>query len=254
VGETPGTTSLYRKVADDLRAAIAAGTYPPGTRLPSESDLAERYSVSRGTVRQAFGALRADGVIASRRGARRIVLGGPRLQSFGELLSFSRWAKAMGERPSGRVVDLTRREARPSEAEQLGLPPGAVIYHLTRVRMLSGRPVMIERTAFPERVGALVAGIDANRESIYERLQELGVMFADAEHVIDAVPASTDDARLLGCRPRAPLLRERRRTTDPAGVPLEWSQDRYLGSAVAFTVHNSVAVSALSRLPSQPAT
>jgi GntR family transcriptional regulator len=254
VGETPGTTSLYRKVADDLRAAIAAGNYPPGTRLPSESDLAERYAVSRGTVRQAFAALRADGVIASRRGARRIVLGGPQLQSFGELLSFSRWAKAIGERPSGRVVDITRREAKPSEAEQLGLPPGAVIYHLARVRMLSGQPVMIERTAFPGRVGALVAGIDADRESIYERLKELGVVFADAEHVIDAVPASTDDARLLGCRPRAPLLRERRRTTDPAGVPLEWSEDRYLGSAVAFTVHNSAAVSALSRLPSRPVT
>jgi GntR family transcriptional regulator len=109
---------------------------------------------------------------------------------------------------------------------------------------------MIERTAFPDRVGARVAGIDADHQSIYERLEELGLVFADAEHVIDSVPASADDARLLGCRPRVPLLRERRRTTDPSGVPLEWSADRYLGSAVAFTVHNSVAVSALSRLPS----
>jgi GntR family transcriptional regulator len=112
--------------------------------------------------------------------------------------------------------------------------------------------VMIERTAFPDRVGALVAGIDGDHQSIYERLEELGVVFADAEHIIDSVPASADDARLLGCRPRVPLLRERRRTTDPSGVPLEWSEDRYLGSAVAFTVHNSVAVSALSRLPTQP--
>jgi GntR family transcriptional regulator len=44
-----------------------------------------------------------------------------------------------------------------------------------------------------------------------------------------------------------PMLRERRLTTDPAGVPVEWSDDRYLGSAVAFSVHNSVAVNALSR-------
>jgi GntR family transcriptional regulator len=245
-------TSMYRKVADDIRAAIAAGTYPPGTRLPSESELAERYSVSRGTVRQAFAALRADGVIASRRGARRVVLGGPRLQSFGELVSFSRWAKALGEEPSGRVIGIARREANPSESEQLALAPGTTIYHLTRVRLLSGRPVMIERTAFPERVGALVAGIDADRESIYERLEELGVVFADAEHVIDSVPATADDARLLECRPRVPLLRERRRTTDPSGVPLEWSEDRYLGNAVAFTVHNSVAANALSRLPARP--
>ena len=60
--------SLYRKVAEDIKAAIAAGGYAAGTRLPSESELAERYLVSRGTIRQAFAALRADGVIASRRG------------------------------------------------------------------------------------------------------------------------------------------------------------------------------------------
>jgi GntR family transcriptional regulator len=43
------------------------------------------------------------------------------------------------------------------------------------------------------------------------------------------------------------MLRERRLTTDLAGVPVEWSDDRYLGSAVAFSVHNSTAVNALSR-------
>src|SRR5215831_4028264 len=133
--EVPRSPSLYRKVAEDIKAAIAAGGYAAGTRLPSEHELAERYSVSRGTVRQAFAALRADGIIASRRGARRVVVGGPRVQSFGELLSFSRWARAMGEVPSGRVVSLERRPARPAEAERLALPAGAHIYHLTRVRL-----------------------------------------------------------------------------------------------------------------------
>src|ERR1700744_699700 len=126
MGEVPGDApvSLYRKGADDLRASIAAGEYPAGTRLPSENDLAERYAVSRGTIRQAFAALRSDGVIASRRGARRIVLGGPQLQSFGELGSFSRWARAVGQVPSGRVIALDRREAKPSEAGPLGLGAG----------------------------------------------------------------------------------------------------------------------------------
>jgi len=45
-------SSLYRKVAEDIKAAMAAGTYPANTKLPSESELAERYSVSRGTIRQ----------------------------------------------------------------------------------------------------------------------------------------------------------------------------------------------------------
>ena len=33
--------SLYRKVAEDIKAAIAAGGYAAGNRLPSESELAE---------------------------------------------------------------------------------------------------------------------------------------------------------------------------------------------------------------------
>ena len=248
--EVPRSPSLYRKVAGDIKAAIAAGGYAAGTRLPSEHELAERYSVSRGTIRQAFAALRADGVIASRRGARRVVVGGPRVQSFGELLSFSRWARAMGEVPGGRVVALRRRPATPAEAERLALAAGAQVYHLTRVRLLSGHPVMIERGTYPDRVGVLVAGLDLATDSITERLEELGVVFADAEHVIDAVAATAEDARLLEVGPRVPMLRERRLTTDLTGTPVEWSEDRYLGRAVAFSVRNSTAVNALSRTPS----
>ena len=244
--------SLYRKVADDIRAAIAAGGYAAGTRLPSESELAERYSVSRGTIRQAFAALRADGVIASRRGARRVVVGGPRVQSFGELLSFSRWVRAMGEVPGGRVVAMQRRPAKPAEAERLALPAGAQVYHLTRVRLLSGHPVMIERGTYPDRVGVLVAGMDLKKDSITQRLEELGIAFTDAEHVIDAVPASAEDARWLGVRAGVPLLRERRFTTDRSGQPVEWSDDRYLGSQTAFSVRNSVSVNALSRTSAPP--
>jgi DNA-binding GntR family transcriptional regulator len=39
----PRSPSLYRKVAEDIKAAIAAGGYAAGTRLPAEHDLAERY-------------------------------------------------------------------------------------------------------------------------------------------------------------------------------------------------------------------
>ena len=243
-------SSLYQRVAEDIRAAIAAGDYPASAKLPSENELAQRYGVSRGTIRQAFAALRADGVIASRRGARRVAFGGPRVQSFGELLSFSRWARAMGEVPGGRVVSLERRPATPAESARLAIGDDGFVYCLTRVRLLSGRPVMLERALYPDKVGALVAGLDLTRESITERLEELGIVFMDAEHVIDAVSASAEDARWLGVRAGAALLRERRFTTDRSGQPVESSDDRYLGTEAAFSVRNSVAVNALTRTSS----
>lgn len=73
------------------------------------------------------------------------------------------------------------------------------------------------------------------------------MVFADADHTIDLVLADTDDARLLECGEGQALLRERRRSTDPVGAPVEWSEDRYLPGTVAFTVHNSIAASALGR-------
>lgn len=45
----------YRQIAADLRQKIEAGELPPGTRLPSELDLREKYGASRSTIRDAIG-------------------------------------------------------------------------------------------------------------------------------------------------------------------------------------------------------
>ena len=60
---------LYRQLAGILASAIAAGEeYPPGSQLPSETALEERYQVSRSTIRQAVAELRRMGLAVSRHG------------------------------------------------------------------------------------------------------------------------------------------------------------------------------------------
>ncbi|TDU05618.1 GntR family transcriptional regulator [Streptomyces sp. 846.5] len=54
---------LYKQVASVLRQAIADGEYPPNGPLPSEAVLADRYKVSRPTVRQAVASLRSEGLV-----------------------------------------------------------------------------------------------------------------------------------------------------------------------------------------------
>ena len=229
----------HRRIAEALRRAIRSGAYPRGTQLPSERELAEQFDVSRGTVRQALGTLRAEGVIASRRGARGVVLSEPRAQSFSELVSFSAWARSLGEEPSGRVVELVRRYADEADARRLDVAEGDPVFSLVRVRMLGGAPVMIERTTFVESIGRLVASVDLESDSIYARLADFGVVLAQARHYVSAIAADEDDAELLGIEPGTPLLRQVRRTTSPEGVPVEWSDDRYLGDAVSFVLENS---------------
>ena len=58
----------YRDLATALRAAIASGEVPIGTRLPPERELARLLSVGRTTVVAAYNLLRAESLIAMKQG------------------------------------------------------------------------------------------------------------------------------------------------------------------------------------------
>ncbi|WP_200303824.1 GntR family transcriptional regulator [Streptomyces adelaidensis] len=58
----------YHQVADVLRRDVVGGTYPPGARLPSESELQERFVASRNTVRAGLKLLASEGLISSSQG------------------------------------------------------------------------------------------------------------------------------------------------------------------------------------------
>lgn len=238
---------LHRRILDELRRQIGAGELRPGELLPSENALMSRFGASRGTVRQALAALRADGTIAGSRGRQPVVRGPQLTQPLGELISFSAWARSLGMRPSGAVIEFGPRPAGAEAAAALDVPPGSTVYHLLRVRFADDEPLMIERTTFPAHLGELLAGVDLAQQSIYAELADRGIVFASARHRLSAIPAARADAKLLGVATRTPLLRVRRQAYSPTGQPLEWSDDRYLAGRVTFTVENSALVSGVVR-------
>ncbi|MCC2280333.1 GntR family transcriptional regulator [Streptomyces sp. ET3-23] len=238
----------YEEIADGLRRAIDAEEYPVGARLPSESELAARYGVSRGTVRQAVATLTSEGMIGSRQGARRVVLAGRRSQSFTELRSFAQWARSMGHTATGQVISSTRRPATAEDCARLHLTEGADVLHVLRVRSLDGERVLLERTVYADWIAPDVERLDPACESVTQQLYETtGLVFSYGEHLIDAVAAGTADAAHLGVRRGSPLLRVRRVTTTRTGRPVEWSDDRYRSDAVNFSIHNSIGSNPLAR-------
>ncbi|OII65319.1 GntR family transcriptional regulator [Streptomyces sp. CC53] len=238
----------HERIADELRKAIDAQEYAIGARLPSETELAARYGVSRGTVRQAIAALTAEGLIGSRQGARRVVLASRRSQSFAELRSFAEWARAMGRTATGEVVESERRPATAQEAAALHVRTGAPVLYVLRVRGLDGERVLVERTVYADWIADAVERIEPDCPSVTRRLREdAGLVFAYGEHTIDATAAGTRDADLLGVRRGSPLLRVRRVTTTREGRPVECSDDRYRADAVSFAIHNSIGSNPLTR-------
>ncbi len=241
-------TARYELIAGELRDAIVRGEHPLGAQLPSEAELAERFGVARGTVRQAIALLVAEGLVGSRQGARRIVLGSERSQSFAELHSFAQWARATGHTVSGRVLASRRRPCSPSEAVRLSLAPGDEVLFVLRLRRLDGDPVLVERTVYAGWIAPAVERLDPSCDSVTQELYDsVGLIFAYGEHLIDAVAAGAEDSRLLGVRRGSPLLRQRRTTTTREGRPVESSDDRYRAGSVTFSIRNSTTANSLIR-------
>ena len=60
---------LFQGIADEIVGLIQSGAFPPGSRLPGERELAERFKVSRVTIREAEIALQAKGILNIRTGS-----------------------------------------------------------------------------------------------------------------------------------------------------------------------------------------
>ncbi|MFF0250366.1 GntR family transcriptional regulator [Streptosporangium sandarakinum] len=230
---------LHERIASDLRRRIVSGELPVGAAVPSESQLCEEWGASRGPVRQALAALRAEGLVGGGRGKPPVVRSQAISQPFETFLSFSRWARGMGRTPGQRTLEIARRPASPEASDALGLDEGEPVVQVLRLRLLDGLPTMIERTTFVWPVGRLLFDHDCDSGSVFAYLSSQGVDLSVARHVIDAITADDTDAALLKISPGAPLLRERRRTSSATGEPIEYSDDRYRPDIVSFTIENS---------------
>ncbi|MDL9979356.1 GntR family transcriptional regulator [Microbacterium sp. ASV49] len=227
---------VYKQIADDLRLRISSGELAPGDVVPTEGQLAEQWQTSRGPIRNALAELRTEGLIETARGRPARVASRKAGQAVDVSIPFTRWASDLGAAPGAQTQELTLRRASASIAAELEIAEGELVVDVVRLRLLDGRPTMLERLTYIESVGRLLFDADLDAVSITDLLAAHGVVTADVDHEIDAVAADDLDAALLGLPPGAPLLRLHRVARDAAGRTFETSDDRYRSDIVRFTV------------------
>lgn len=76
----PGGNSAhqYKRIADELLKGINSEVWRPGDRLPTHEQLADRFDVSRATVKEALKLLSSKGLIVTRQGSGTFVSQGPK--------------------------------------------------------------------------------------------------------------------------------------------------------------------------------
>lgn len=90
------SSGLGAALAGRLAAAIRAGDFPPGGRLPTEKQLVAQYAVSRAVVREAIARLKTDGYVETRQGAGAFVAAHPGASNFRILAGGSDTAADLG--------------------------------------------------------------------------------------------------------------------------------------------------------------
>ena len=75
---TVARPSLVEKIRDDLTAEVGTALFPLGSKLPNEQELAERFEVSRATIREAVRGLVEAGLVSRVHGSGTYVTGAPK--------------------------------------------------------------------------------------------------------------------------------------------------------------------------------
>lgn len=206
--DVPTALASGRPKGDQIREIIEslAERLGAGAPLPSERAVAEHYGVARMTVRAEYRRLESDGLVRVRPGAGAYVADEsrpPRLVGS----SFSRDMRARGKVPGGRVVEHAVFEASPREAQQLGVPSGARLFRVVRVRTADGEPVALERTTLPLTRFPGLEAVDLADSSLYDVLRDRwGVEPRDVRATATAGLPSADEARLLGIPVETPCM------------------------------------------------
>jgi GntR family transcriptional regulator len=146
----------YQQIADALREQMRDGTLAPGAKLPSESELRERWRVASKTVRAALDQLRAEGLVMGRQGVGSFVREQPvprRLST--DIATNVGWYHTLarqGLQPAGSTT--VRQAPCPLEAaEWLEIEPGTTVTVRDRIMGTEGEPpAMLATSYFPEWV------------------------------------------------------------------------------------------------------
>lgn len=229
--------ALWTSLRDALAADIAAGRHPTGTRLPSEAQLAQRFGVNRHTVRRALATLADDGLVQARRGAGVYVTGRVTQYPIRRRTRFTEALTSAGQRPEKQILRLETLRADRTEAEALGLAPGAPVHVWEGISLADDVPISLFRsvfdaTRFPQLKDAL-----QTHHSVTMALSAAGVGdYTRHSTRLSAELADPLRAGHLRLPVGAALLHSVALNIDPEGRVVEYGNTWFAGPRVQLTV------------------
>ncbi|HEY3938224.1 MAG TPA: GntR family transcriptional regulator [Bryobacteraceae bacterium] len=228
-------TPLYAQVEAVLTANFADGTLPPGSQLPTEDGLIERFEVSRTTIRKAIQNLAARGLVEIQRGRGTFVTQPKITQELTELSGFVEDMQAQGRHPTARVIDKQVVAASEIVARQLALTVGTRVMRIRRVRLADGVAVSFDETYLPLEIGKKIITNDLRAEPIFSLLeQKYKIPLIEAEYRLEAIAAEPAVSEALGIESGSAIFMIERTSYRAGNQPIDYERLHYRGDLIRF--------------------
>lgn len=230
---------MVDQVRGDILTLIAEQRLEAGDRLEAESALADRFGVSRSTVREALKSLEQEGVLTAIQGHGRFIssVGSLRVERpITRYESVEEMLTALGYTPTSAVLSVTEAGADATEAKSLSVPEGTPVIRLRRIRYGNEEPLVINfntvlRSALPGPVqyrdwsGSLTAALSGHGHTITSSVAR-----------ITATQLPPDFEQRYSLTGLGPWLRVQETCLTLAGLRVLYAEDYHRGDATAFNV------------------
>lgn len=226
----------YQAIHAVLRQRIITGELAPGSQLPPQQELADDFGVTLMTLRQAIGALEAEGLVWAARGKGTFVADRPVDVTVGNLSSFAAQMRAAGVALSTEVLaveEVEEVEEAATGAERQAAAALGVDGALTRIvrrRSVAGVPFCLQHSYLARDLVAIAEPAELGDASLYDTIEAAtGRHVAEARESITAVSLSDADAEVLAAPIGQAALLSVRTSIDQFGRSFLYDEARLVG-------------------------
>lgn len=217
VADDPRAQPAFQQIKDHILARIRSGEWKEGDLVPTELELARRFSVSRMTANRAMRELASEQVVVRVQGAGTFVAQEKYQATLVQIKNIADEIAARNHKHRSELHLLERARAKDAQAKQFDLKSGAELFHSLIVHFEDEVPIQVEDRWVNKQVAPDYMEQDFTKVTPNEYLMKAAPL-QGVQYTIEAVLPSADVAEMLKIGVHEPCLVLRRKTLSRSQV------------------------------------
>ncbi|WP_338232176.1 GntR family transcriptional regulator [Companilactobacillus muriivasis] len=231
--------SLQEQLINQLTSYVQG--LKPNAKLLSERQLADKYEVSRNTVRGALFDLETIGLVRRIHGKGTFVNRTNLDSDLSSCYKFGQQMRRLGRVPTTRIISFEKKEVNAYFAENMNLTDGEIIIKVERLRLADNEPMMFERTYLPLKYFPTLSVGMLQDQSMYDVFKDDFQEEVDyADEYFSSGVISEFDSKMMGLPEGAPCLLLKRKTYDLQNHLIEFTLSTARSDEFGYHVRHGI--------------